>query len=155
MWVATALAVALALVLILAIVPLDHVQATSVGWFELKFTDQYLPGNNYSLGYQIPPGTFCTPADATGPGMVSFSWRTLSGDALISFAAGQTPVTLGPEVFWVYEENNSALGGYSISTSPPFECGYVLFLAIDSAAEQTVQVTGTFSYNYTTEEPIL
>jgi hypothetical protein len=140
---------------VFAIVPLDSVTLPSVNWFELKLVDQNLPGNNYSTGYQFSPYTFCPPADSVGQGVVSFAWHTLSGDRLISFAAGQTPVTLGPQVFWVYQSNDTAFGGYSISTAPPFECGYPMFLAIHSIAQQTVQVSGTFTYNYTSHEPLL
>ena len=156
-WRATAvvLAAALALVLVLAIVPLDPTRQTSVNWFEVTLVDQSLPGYNYSTGYQIPPYVFCTPANAIGAGTVSFSWRTLSGDSLISFAAGQTPVTFGPQVFWVYQDNGTSYGGYSISTAPPFDCDCELFLAIQSVAQETVRVTGTFSYNYTSDQTIL
>jgi hypothetical protein len=72
---------------------------------------------------------------------------------LISFDAIQTPVTLGPQYFWLYEANNSTFGGYSISTAPPFECQYPVNFAFYSAAQQTVEVSATFSYTYTSHVP--
>jgi hypothetical protein len=149
------LAAVIAILLVLALVPLNPVTAPSVKWFGVTLVATSEPDGGYGDGYEIAPLTFCPPANAVGPGVVSLSWRTVSGSPLTSFAAGQTPVTLGPEVFWVYQDNNSSFGGYSISTALPFECGYSLFIAIYSASQQTVKVTGTFAYNSTTYQPIL
>jgi hypothetical protein len=154
-WVAVALALALGVVLVLALVPLNPETTTSVRWFRVTSTDSMQPGYNYSTGFLIPPYTFCPPADALGPGMLSFTWKTLSGAPLISFDAVQTPVTLGPQIFWLYILNNSAFGGYSISTESPFHCQYPLNFAFYSATQQTVLVAGTFSYNSTSYVPLL
>jgi hypothetical protein len=143
--------VGLALALILAGLPIQSKRDTSVNWFE--FTMQS-PGQ-VGTGTNIAPGHFCTPSDAIGAGTLSFTWWTLSGNKVILFDAGQTYPVLPPSYPWLYLDPNASFGGYSISTSLPFNCGYATLFAVNSTGVETVYVSGTFTYNYTTEVPLL
>jgi len=152
-WAAIAVALALLVTLALVIVPVvdKHEVMVQPFGFKLLATAGLSP-------YFVPAGMFCAPANSLGPGTVSFTWFTLSGAQLFLFTIvvpiGGTP---GHDTVTLYTSENATSGGFSYIAAYPFPCAYPLPLTTqsNSTTEQVVQVSGTFSYNYTTAVPIL
>jgi hypothetical protein len=151
--VAAALGIALVVVLALTLLPIVDQRAVMVQRF--GYTLIATAGLNPDF---IPAGKFCAPTGATAPGTVSLTWSTESGAKLFLFTivvpVGGTP---GNDTVTLYTAVNVSSGGFSYVAAAPFPCEYVLPLTTqsNSTTDQTVQVSGTFVYNYTATVPVL
>jgi len=154
-WRLVAIAIGLAFVVTLALAFIPAVSRHEVMVQPIGYTLLATAGLS---PYFIPAGTFCAPSNSLGPGTVSFTWSTESGAKLFLFTivvpTGGTP---NHDTVTLYTAVNVSSGGFSYVAAAPFPCEYVLPLTTqsNSTTDQTVQVSGTFVYNYTATVPVL
>jgi hypothetical protein len=139
------LAISLVVLLTFTLVPLRTINSVASSWFSVEVREGSQPGGDYSGGTIFPNGHFCEASDAIGAAVLSFTGHTTSGQNLTSFDAGQESIGLPPTYAWVYWAYDDSTGGYSESSR--LVCEDVTFFAAVSTTQQTVYISGGFSYN--------
>jgi hypothetical protein len=134
---------AVIVVILLATIPVTVVRAASVA-FTPTLT---LNGTQWATSDIFPPSS-CAKATGNGTPEISLSWSVKSGQRILSFeVTGNSGFYLQPILYW---SNNTSMGMFHFYA---FCIGYGF--AADAAQPQTVQIRGTWNYNYSATAPIL